>query len=246
MEYSSRIFRNAETFADALDAIDRANGTDAASTRNAKYDDIFAILDSCISVCQFHKNVTHDVRKLNCDVDQTTLPTAARGINFCNSNRAVNNATAALAQKCNNSVVENGSLATYKTASNKNLLQRARTETVARHVYNQVRALVGANQIYRSAEFTAMIVGECAFLMKGNRFYIVSGYEVLEKHSRAAVKDLGFRQSTTSMVMYLDAANANFNTIAQSVLREFQFAVNSQTSTTQQNRILNSAYSLVA
>ena len=246
MLLKSRSINTSCNFEESLNAIDRDNKTDAASTRVRTYDDVFETLDNCIDVSRFHQNVARDVRALNCDVCQTTFTHAANNVTFSNSRRAVNNAVAALAQQCNNSVVENGALATYKVASTKSRAQRKRNETVASHVYAQIRALLGTNQVYRSADFSAMIVGKYVFLMRGRRFYIISAYEVLEKHKRAAVKDLGFRQSTTSMIMYMDAENMDFNTVAQEVIRAFQVAVASQDSTTKQQRILANAYSAVA
>lgn len=221
MLFTNTILRSAENFNDALNRIERANGTDRTVTSSRQFDNICDTLKACTDVATFNKNVKREVYRLNSDVDTTDLLTVLDGVRLDNSVRSAQNARGSLSHQCNNSIEERGSLATYKTARNHYQAQRARNETVAKSVCKLVAAECQPGQTARNLGYNAAFV-------EGDDNSCASSYAIVcdderchitfqsnpGKDVRNALKAAGFTASTTSCIMYCDVEGRSFEEIA--------------------------------
>jgi len=245
MLITNAIIRNANSFHTSLSAIEAANGTDKAATSARTYEDIFAMLNHCVDVGTFNKNIKREVGRMNRDSDTTTLDTALDNVELCNSVRAANNAVATLASRCNQSMRSSGSLATYKTARNHYQNQRLRNITVARHVYNMIfNEAGGACRVVRNTTYSAIVVDDFAIISDGSRTYVVFN-DTPDKRIRRELKNLGLTSSTTSTIMYVDTTES-FNTIASRVIATVRYAISRMVSTSTKLRRLTAGGAAVA
>lgn len=221
MQFTNSILRSSEGFNDSLNRIERANGTDRTVTASRHFDNICETLKACTDVATFNKNVKREVGRLNSDMDTTDLLTVLDGVRLDNSVRTARNARATLAHQCTNSIIENGSLATYKTARNHYQAQRSRNETVAKSVCKIVAAECQPGQTARNLGYNAAFVegddNSCAssYAIVGDddRCYITFQSNP-GKDVRNALKAAGFTASTTSCIMYCDAEGRSFEETA--------------------------------
>lgn len=225
MLLSNNNFRQARSFNDALHCIERSNGTDKTVTASRNLDNICATLETCTDVATFNKNVKREVGQLNSDQDTTELLTILDGVHLDNSCRSATNARRLLASKCNESIGENGSLATYKVARNHYQAQRSRNETVARTVCKLVAAECQPGEVVRNADYSATYVDGSyggyvpSYAIVGDSArYNVTFKSNPGKDVRNALKAAGFTASTTSCIMYCDADGRSFDEIATLVI----------------------------
>lgn len=213
MKFQNQTLRQSENFNDALHRIERANGTDRTVTSSRHFDNMCETLRACTDVATFNKNVKREVGSLNSDLDTTDLLTVLDGVHLDNSRQSAQNARRALATQCNNSIVENGSLATYKVARNHYQAQRARNITVAKTVCKLVDAECQPYQTAYNTNYTARSTKEYAVVADDERCNVAFRANP-GKDVRNALKAAGFTASTTSQIMYCDLDGRSFEEVA--------------------------------
>ena len=225
MRLENRTIQQSLNFNDALHSIERSNGTDKTVTSSRNLDNICDTLKVCTDVATFNKNVKREVGQLNSDQDTTELLTVLDGVHLDNSRRSATNARSTLANKCNESIAENGSLATYKVARNHYQAQRLRNETVARTVCRLVSAECQPGEVARNTDYSATYV-DGSYGGYVDSYAIVGNDERCNvtfksnpgKDVRNALKAAGFKASTTSCIMYCDTDGRSFDEIATLVI----------------------------